>query len=180
MASFLSNNYWSSWDHDLMARIWEKAISILSGNLNSGRSYLITAVHTSWINWLCLSTFLLFIILTIAACRYILRSSSTAWWVCSTSWGVSFWTVPAIRNLVRLLVYFIFKPITDSSLSSWNEWKRKFFNDRYTYIPIQKDLSRKFLFDNQTVMVLHSRACENSLADFCTSASLTIWFFFTF
>ena len=34
-----------SWlDHDLMARIWEKAISILAGNLNLGRSYLITAV----------------------------------------------------------------------------------------------------------------------------------------
>ena len=28
-----------------MASIWEKAISILAGNLNSGRSYLITAVH---------------------------------------------------------------------------------------------------------------------------------------
>ena len=27
-----------------MASIWEKAISILEGNLNSGRSYLITAV----------------------------------------------------------------------------------------------------------------------------------------
>ena len=27
-----------------MATIWEKAISILAGNLNSGRSYLITAV----------------------------------------------------------------------------------------------------------------------------------------
>ena len=27
-----------------MASIWEKAISILAGNLNSGRSYLITAV----------------------------------------------------------------------------------------------------------------------------------------
>ena len=29
----------------MMASIWEKAISILSGNLNSGRSYLITAVQ---------------------------------------------------------------------------------------------------------------------------------------
>ena len=29
--------------HDLMASIWEKAISILAGNLNSSRSYLITA-----------------------------------------------------------------------------------------------------------------------------------------
>ena len=28
-----------------MASIWEKAISILAGNLNLGRSYLITAVH---------------------------------------------------------------------------------------------------------------------------------------
>ena len=26
-------------DHDLMATIWEKAISILVGNLNSGRDY---------------------------------------------------------------------------------------------------------------------------------------------
>ena len=41
---FLSRNYWSSLYHDLMAIIWEKAISILAGNLNSGHSYLITAV----------------------------------------------------------------------------------------------------------------------------------------
>ena len=40
---------------------------------------------TSWINWLCLSILRLFIIRTIAACKYILRSSSIAWWVCSTS-----------------------------------------------------------------------------------------------
>ena len=44
LAWFLSRNYWSSLDHDLMASIWEKAISILAENLNSGRSYLITAV----------------------------------------------------------------------------------------------------------------------------------------
>ena len=31
-----------------MANIWEKAISILPGNLNSGRSYLITAVKKSF------------------------------------------------------------------------------------------------------------------------------------
>ena len=43
---FLSRNYWSLLDHDLMASIWEKAISILAGNLNSGHSYLITAVRT--------------------------------------------------------------------------------------------------------------------------------------
>ena len=41
---FLSRNYWSWLDHDLMASFWEKAISILAGNLNSRRSYLITAV----------------------------------------------------------------------------------------------------------------------------------------
>ena len=29
-----------------MASIWEKAISILAGNLNSGRSYLITTVYS--------------------------------------------------------------------------------------------------------------------------------------
>ena len=34
----------SSLDHDVMASIREKAISILARNLNSGRSYLITAV----------------------------------------------------------------------------------------------------------------------------------------
>jgi hypothetical protein len=39
---FLCRNYWSSLD--LMASIWETAISILPGNLNSDRSYLITAV----------------------------------------------------------------------------------------------------------------------------------------
>ena len=44
MAWFLSRNYWSSLDHDLMASIWENAISILAGNLNSSPSYLITAV----------------------------------------------------------------------------------------------------------------------------------------
>ena len=32
-------------DHDLMANIWEKAISILAGSLNSGRIYLIKTVH---------------------------------------------------------------------------------------------------------------------------------------
>jgi len=42
---FLSRNYWSSLDHYLMASIREKIISILAGNLNSGRSYLITAVR---------------------------------------------------------------------------------------------------------------------------------------
>jgi hypothetical protein len=31
----LFRNYWSSLGHDLMASIWEKAISILAGNLNS-------------------------------------------------------------------------------------------------------------------------------------------------
>ena len=36
MTCFISRNYWSSLDHDLMASIWEKAISILTGNLNSG------------------------------------------------------------------------------------------------------------------------------------------------
>ena len=37
--AFLSRNYRSFLDHDLMASIWEKSISILAGNLNSGRSY---------------------------------------------------------------------------------------------------------------------------------------------
>ena len=50
MKSFQDQNFlaqtfsWDSLDHDLMASIWEKAISILAGNLNSSRSYLITAV----------------------------------------------------------------------------------------------------------------------------------------
>ena len=43
---FLSRNYWSSIYHDLMSSIWEKVIWILAGNLNSGRSYLITAVKS--------------------------------------------------------------------------------------------------------------------------------------
>ena len=36
--------YWSSLNHDLIASISEKAISILAGNLNSSGNYLITAV----------------------------------------------------------------------------------------------------------------------------------------
>ena len=42
---FLSRIYWSALDHDLMASIWEKVISILAGNLNSSRSYPITALY---------------------------------------------------------------------------------------------------------------------------------------
>ena len=42
---FLSRNYWIPLDHDLIDSIWEKDNSILAGNLNSGRSYLITAVQ---------------------------------------------------------------------------------------------------------------------------------------
>ena len=45
--SFLFKKYWSSLVDDVIASISEKAISILAGNLNSGRSYLITAVHTT-------------------------------------------------------------------------------------------------------------------------------------
>ena len=44
MTCFLSRNYWSSLDHGLMANILEKAISILVGNLNSGLSFLFTAL----------------------------------------------------------------------------------------------------------------------------------------
>ena len=46
---FLSRNYWSLLDHDPMTSIWKKAISILVGNLNSGRCYLITAVLFHWL-----------------------------------------------------------------------------------------------------------------------------------
>ena len=48
---FLTRNYWSSLDYDLMASIWEKTISILAGNLISGRSYLITAVTSDFSVW---------------------------------------------------------------------------------------------------------------------------------
>ena len=42
---FLSRKYWSWLDHDRMASFWEKAISILTGNLNSVHSYPITTVR---------------------------------------------------------------------------------------------------------------------------------------
>ena len=38
---FLSRNCWSLSDYDLIASIWEQAISILAGNLNSGHGYLL-------------------------------------------------------------------------------------------------------------------------------------------
>ena len=46
---FLSRNYWSLLEHDLMASILEKAILFFWENLNSGRGYLITAVNQSQI-----------------------------------------------------------------------------------------------------------------------------------
>lgn len=53
-----------------------------------------------WLTYLderCLRSFLLFMILTMAAWRYIFLSSLPRCKVdFSTSWGVSFWTVPAI------------------------------------------------------------------------------------
>ena len=39
----------SSSDGHYLGNIWVKAISILAGNLNSGLSYFITTVRTSWI-----------------------------------------------------------------------------------------------------------------------------------
>ena len=62
-------------------------------------------LNTSCIKALCFRSFLDFIIRTMAAWRYIFLSSSTAWWVASISCGVSFCTVPAILNLVLLLLY---------------------------------------------------------------------------
>ena len=50
LAWYLSINCWNSLDHDLMASIWEKAILISTGYLNSGLSYLITAVPTLYGN----------------------------------------------------------------------------------------------------------------------------------
>ena len=63
---------------------------------------------------LCFRSFLDFIILTMAACRYIFLSSSTAWCVASISCGVSFCTVPAILNLVLLLLYFRLTEMVES------------------------------------------------------------------
>ena len=48
---FLSKNYWSLLDHDLMASIWEKTISIFAGNLISSRSYFIAVVLSKYIMW---------------------------------------------------------------------------------------------------------------------------------
>ena len=56
MIWFLSGIYWSSLHHDLMTSIWEKAISIFAGNLNSSRSYLITAVLGHFLSFFCSST----------------------------------------------------------------------------------------------------------------------------
>lgn len=51
---------------------------------------------TSWIRALCRSTLRAFMILTIAACKYILRSSSTALLVCS----ISCWPHGLVRKVV--------------------------------------------------------------------------------
>ena len=46
-ACFLSKKYWSQLYHDHGQHLRKKHISILAGNYNSGRSYLITAVPGS-------------------------------------------------------------------------------------------------------------------------------------
>ena len=46
LLALCSRNYWNLLNHHLMANIWEKSISILVGNLNLGRSHLITTVLT--------------------------------------------------------------------------------------------------------------------------------------
>lgn len=104
---------------------------------------------------LCRSTLRAFMILTIAACKYILRSSSTALLVCSISWwshrsvrhvfipktkqqlwnntvklcltcGVSFCIEVVILNFVLLLVKFIFSENVDSiSISSCDDRGRR-------------------------------------------------------
>ena len=48
LKSVMKPNIFGPWHPGQTASIWEKAISILSGNFNSGRSYLITAVSKSW------------------------------------------------------------------------------------------------------------------------------------
>ena len=70
---FLSRIYWSSLDQDLMASIWEKAISILAGNLNSFRSYQY-----------CNCTYLIFcfyshVISILESCTYWNEFSDLAW-----------------------------------------------------------------------------------------------------
>ena len=41
---FLSRNYWGYLNHHLMSNTWEKVVSILAGNLNSGLQNLITTI----------------------------------------------------------------------------------------------------------------------------------------
>lgn len=52
-----------------------------------GRRGILNLPHTSWMRALCRSILRAFMILTMAACKYILRSSSTALLVCSISWS---------------------------------------------------------------------------------------------
>lgn len=85
-------------------------------------------IHTSWMSALCLRTFLLFITLTMAACKYNFLSSSTADSVCSTSWGLSRCSAAVIRNFVRLLLYSKFNVNTVSEVCDWNNKRRNHFN----------------------------------------------------
>ena len=71
---FLSRNYWSLLDHDLMASIWEKVISILTGNLNSGCSYSITAATISETDYsiqICRNKFLIHSLINTAYLSYL-------------------------------------------------------------------------------------------------------------
>lgn len=74
------------------------------GNKELKINFQATVHSTSWIRALCLRILRDFMIRTMAACKYNLRSSSTALIVCSTSCGVSRCKAAVILNLVRLFV----------------------------------------------------------------------------
>ena len=92
---------------------------------------------TSCISVLCFNTFLDFIILTIAACRYNLRSSSTEFMVCSTSWGVSFCTAAVILKRVLLFEYSKLRRNTVSGVKSCGGRNHRSENDTSKFTPLR-------------------------------------------
>ena len=147
---FLSRNYWSLLDHALMASIWEKAISVLAGKLNSGRSYLITAIYykysiTIWvfIVWVWISS-----IITLSLILFFgkIVQKNQLELITFNSWNPfsPLWSKGKIIFLCGILYCNIFQNLSLDSLYSEKErtfirtinhigWNKKAFNSYWWY-----------------------------------------------
>ena len=164
---FLSRNYWSSSDYDLMTSIWENTISILAGNLNSGRSisYYSCKFMFSPLNCLTLSSVVRKfslpkwteqLLLLSLMCRFRwmarLKKEHVPTWCTRTQMSINNASTPSSYKdcCKRNLIFGKFQSekfsknnILDNS--SWTAWSNNFFTLVWQIKSIQKNSFEKWL-----------------------------------